>query len=104
MASYIPPSTDFERIVRRRNQLCKGVMSFGLRRKVENRQRYFSNESSRANARRNGRSRRSCSMESNFSLRPAHAAAHQVLDRRNYSRAERLVGGLTEVVESLGRL
>jgi hypothetical protein len=79
-------------------------MSFGLRRKVENRLRYFSNESSRANARRNRRSRRSCSMESNFSLRPAHAVARQVSDRGNYSTAERLVGGLTEVVESLGRL
>jgi hypothetical protein len=78
-------------------------MSFGLRRKVENRQRYFANESSRTNARRNSRSRRSCSLESNFSPRSAHAVARQVSDRGNYSTAESLVGGLTEAVESLFR-
>jgi hypothetical protein len=79
-------------------------MRFGLRRSVENRQRYFSYGARRANVRRNSRSRRSCSMESNFSLRPTHAVARQMPDRGNYSTAARLVDGLTEVVESVGRL
>jgi hypothetical protein len=79
-------------------------MSFGLRRKVGNRQRYFSNRSNRSNATRNSRPRRSCSMESNFSLRPAQAVARQVSHRANYSTAARPMDGLTEVVESLSGL
>jgi hypothetical protein len=79
-------------------------MSFGLRRKVESRQRYFSNRSSMANDRRYSCSRRSSCMESNFSLRPAQAVPRQVSDRGNDPTTARPVDGLIEIVESFGRL